>query len=98
MATVAFRKDQPKLRARLGETLLKLQASLERSRQQEEDSLLQFIAWQSQWTTRRDLIARRLTQIDSELARLSDTAESVPHLSLVSGTVRQEGVTSMGPL
>jgi len=104
MSTVPLRKEPTKLRARLGETLRKLQASLERSRQQEEESLLQFVAWQAQWTTRRDMIAKRLTQIDGELSRLQEGPAAGsqfppgPQLSVVAGTVPHQGeVLSMGP-
>ena len=86
------------IRSRLGETLLRLQRTLERSRQSEQDTERQFHLWRSNWSTKKEQIAKRLALIDAELERLvPERACGGPHLSIIGDTVDMRGISGMLP-
>lgn len=72
-------------KSRLGEALLRLQSSLEKTRGQENRFNATLNLWQQKWSSRREQIRRRLAAIESHLEQFSEPAESAPQLSLVVG-------------
>lgn len=71
-------------KSRLGESLLRLQHSLEQTRSSERTAEDQFQNWQERWMERREQISRRLELIDRQLEALVQSYRHRPHLSVVA--------------
>ncbi len=71
-------------KSRLGESLLRLQHSLEQTRSSERTAEDQFQNWQERWMERREQISRRLELIDRQLEALVQSYQHRPHLSVVA--------------
>ncbi|MGQ0635155.1 MAG: hypothetical protein ACT4QC_11130 [Planctomycetaceae bacterium] len=83
---------RPTIQSPLGETLLRLQQILDRTRASEGAAQGQFAAWQQRWSSRREQVSRRLELIDRQLAALrQEDPEPRPHLSVVGVAPRDEG-------
>ena len=72
-----------KHKSRLGESLLRLQHSLDQTRSSERTADDQFQCWQERWSERREQISRRLELIDRQLEALVQSYQRRPQLSVV---------------
>ncbi len=78
-----FRENLKSAQSRLGQSLIHLHSSIERTRQEQHHVEGQFLEWQENWSNRRDQISERLESIESQLEGLTQTDDSIPRLSIV---------------
>lgn len=71
-------------RSRVGESLRRLQQTIEQTRQTSHQADEQFAAWHAKWTDRSDQIAQRLEMIDAQLEQVARQNQPRPQLSLVA--------------
>jgi len=71
------------VRSRLGDSLVRLHHERDKTKQQERQSDDLFQQWQSQWSSRREQIARRLEMIEGHLRTLNTSDSASPQLAVI---------------
>jgi hypothetical protein len=82
----------------LGDALIRIHQTIERTRHHEAHVENLFHSWQSKWGRRREQIMTRLEHIESQLNQLTQTPEPTPSLSVVHDTTEREHILGMGQI
>ena len=84
--------------SRLGQSLLRLQQSMEQTRAEETRVESLFRSWQAKWSDQRDALSERLRSLESQLDRLTAEAARAPapRLTLVAFPPDADDMLGMG--
>jgi hypothetical protein len=77
------------VKSRLGQSLLRLERSLAKSRQSEQRADIVLAQWRERWLEHRDRIAQRLELIESQFEQLTGEGSNNPPKLSVVGVVSE---------